>query len=472
MTPISAVRERPAPVSEPPVLLVDNDLIECQMRRLNAADQKALAAAQARLSEAVAAGKLNFEGRPYPVSLRPLAITAQQAGEFAEIGERFVKLLDTAAALYRDEPAARDLFPAYRRVERYATALPKLNPITRICRFDGLIAPDGSYRILETNTDCPGGVIQNGLAGQVWSQIANPLTDGLALDVHTQPFVKNPDCFLIELLAAHQERTGRRAERASIVNFRGQFTNEIDWMLEGLNRLGVEATLVDAASLRRKANALFDPAGRSVELAYNKLDLRDIIDEPAVAEYLEATAAGEVTFLNPLICQWALADKAVLALLQDERFADCFTASDRALIKAHVPWTRFIRAGRTSGPDDRSVDLLPYVAENRETLVLKPSNATRGEGVLVGPETPPQQWLEQLARAANETPYVVQEYIRAPSISAPHPVDGAVRPMWVGLDIYVYGGRFAGFQARASLDAVMNVGKRGILLPVAVAGGH
>jgi hypothetical protein len=472
MTPTTAVLERHAPIAEPSVLSTDGELIERQMRNLDAADRKALAAAQARLSREIAAGKLNFEGRAYPVSLRPLAITDQQAREFASIGERFVKLLDTAAALYCNDPEARDLFPAYRGVERYATALPNLKPLTRICRFDGLIGPDGSYRILETNTDCPGGVIQNGLVGQIWSRTANPLADGLALDVHTQPFVKNPDCFLLELLAAHHERTGRRAERASVVNFHGQFTNEIDWMLDGFNRLGVEATLVDAATLRRKANAVVDPAGRPVELAYNKLDLRDLIDEPAVAEYLEASAAGEVTFLNPLICQWALADKAVLALLHDERFADCFTAAERGLINAHVPWTRFVRPDRTRSPDGRRIDLLSYIAENRESLVLKPSNATRGEGVLVGPLTPQRQWQEQLARAARATPYVVQEYIRAPCISAPHPADGSVQPMWVGLDIYVYGGRFAGFQSRASLDAVMNVGKRGILLPVVVAGGH
>jgi glutathionylspermidine synthase len=471
MTIMEIVRERPASVAEASVLPVDNKLIERQMRHMTGSDRRALAAAQARLSRAVAGSNLHFEGRGYPVSLRPLVITEQQAREFAAIGERFVKLLDRAAAIYCEEKEARDLFPAYRGVARYATALPNLKPLTRICRFDGLIAPDGKYRILETNTDCPGGVIQNGLAGRVWGEVANPLTDDLALDVYAQPFVKNPDCFVLELLAAHRERTGRDAERASIVNFRGRFTNEIDWMQEGLNRLGIPTSLVDAAALLRGRKGLLDPGGHVIELAYNKLDLRDIIDEPEVAEYLEATAAGEVTFLNPLICQWPLADKAVLALMHDERFADCFTATERSLIEAHIPWTRFVRADRTLDPNGTPIDLLSYVIENRESLVLKPTNATRGEGVMVGPLTPQQVWREQVERAAKGSPYVVQEYIRAPCISAPHPSDGAIEPMWVGLDIYVFGGRFAGFQSCASLDAVMNVGKRGILLPVAVNKG-
>jgi len=471
MNDSAVLQVRPASLAERSVLPADSKLIEYQMRLLDGADRRAIAAGQGRLSRAVAGARLNFAGRPYPVSLRPLVITGQQALEFASIGERFVKLLDRVAAIYCEETEVRRQFPAYAGVARYAAALPKLKPLTRICRLDGLIGPGGTYRILEINTDCPGGVIQNGLAGRIWSDIANPLTDGLALDAHAQPFVKNPDCFLLELLAAHRERTGRNAERASIVNFHGRFTNEIDWMLLGLDRLGVETSLVDAADLRRGPNGLVDPAGRTVELAYNKFDLRDIIDEPAVADYLEAAAAGEVTVLNPLICQWPLADKAVLALMQDEKFADCFTAAERDLIKAHVPWTRVVRAGRAVGPDGMPVDLLSYIGDNRESLVLKPSNATCGEGVIIGPLTRPQLWRQEVERAAKGAAHVVQEYIPAPCISAPNPADGTVEPMWVGLDIYVFGGRFAGFQSCASLDAVTNVGNRGILLPVAVNAG-
>src|ERR1051326_1114163 len=115
MTIMEIVRERPASVAEASVLPVDNKLIERQMRLVNGSDRSALAAAQARLSRAVAGSNLHFEGRGYPVSLRPLVISEQQAREFAAIGERFVKLLDRAAAIYCEEKEARDLFPARRR---------------------------------------------------------------------------------------------------------------------------------------------------------------------------------------------------------------------------------------------------------------------------------------------------------------------------------------------------------------------
>lgn len=426
---------------------------------------------QALLTAEVGRAGLNFEGRPYPVSLRPYALDEHSAKSIATIAERFVALLDVAAHVYCEDAEVRSLFPAYRNVERFATALPALKPIAQICRLDGLVTETGIYKILETNTDCPGGVIQNGLAAGIWSKMNNPLRAGLNLTTSDQPFVADPDFFLKSLLAAHEQRTDRPARSASIVTFRGRFTNEVRQMVEGLNRLGVVTTTDDAATLRVVGHQVITSDGRPIDLAYNKLDLRDLIDDPSIEEYLDAAAQGYVTFLSPLICMWPLADKAVLALLSDPRFADRFSAEDRAFCARHVPWTRFMVDGITTALTGESVDLFSYVLTNRTSLVLKPSNATRGQGVIVGPKVTQQEWESRLAEAIQDTPHVVQEYIAPKELSVLHPDSAQVGTMWSGLDTYVFGGNFAGFQARASLDPVMNVGQRGILMPVTIHKG-
>jgi hypothetical protein len=441
--------------------------IEMRISYAVASDVQPLGVAQSELSATIKRAGLHFEGRPYPVCLRPLAITDRLSDNIAHVAERFVSLLDTAAELYCGDRGCRRLFPVYDAVAPLAVSLPPIRPIVRVCRFDGLIAADGEFRILETNTEGPGGVIQNGRAGRIWSRCNNPLIDDLELDVFVQPFVCDPDCFLKELFAAHFAMTGRRLERAAIVNYRGRFTNEVDWMLEGLNRHGVSAALLDAASLKRTLKGVTDAAGNHIDLAYNKLDIRDTIDAPEIADYLAASAAGEITSINPLIAQWILSDKAILALLSDDQFAANFTSMQRRLIRTHVPWTRFVTDGWTTDAEGTRVDLISYVEENRQSLVLKPSNATRGENVMVGCFTTPADWQCHLSRAAS-VPYVVQEYIRPPRLSVPHPLNGTVQRMSYGLDAYVFGGKFSGFQARASLDPVMNVGKRGVLLPVAI----
>ncbi|KVT70095.1 hypothetical protein WK56_19375 [Burkholderia ubonensis] len=447
----------------------DDARIRDRLARISAVELQAVADAQRTLSESVSAAGLNFEGRPYPVSLRPLPISEETANELASISERFIKLFDTVAHLYCRHAEIRELFPAYRNMEHYTVALPNLKPLVRVCRLDGLFTPDGRYQILETNTDCPGGVIQNGLAGRIWEEqkSGNPLVGDMALTATTQPFVADPDVFLKELLAAHRERTGAEPESAAIVTFKGRFTNEVERMVHGLNKLGVESWTVDAAELRRSAGRLVDQRGRRIDIAYNKLDLRDLIDEPLVDDYLKATADGDVTFLNPLICQWPLADKAILALLSDPQYGSLFSDEERELCKRHVPWTRLLGANVTTiDPTGSRSDLLRYAVGHRTGLVLKPTNATRGQGVVIGATVDQANWEQALSSALNDGTHVIQEYIEAPQLAAPHPATGEIQTMAAGIDIYGYGGRFAGFQARASLDPVMNVGKRGILLPV------
>lgn len=450
------------------ILSEDNRVIDERVRQCVGGNE--LLSAQAALSDMISSRGLHFEGRSYPVSLRPLAIDQRAEAIIIALAEQFVSILDTAAKLYCETEQVRDCFPCYRSVTRFITSMPALAPLVRICRLDGLFDARGRYCIIETNTEGPGGVIQNGLAGRIWAEAKNPLTSGLRLDVYKQPFVANPDCFLHELLSTHRELTGRYPKRAAVVNFRSRYRNEVDWITRGLNGLGVETVTADAASLKRKSGCLTDETGAALDLVYNKLDVRDLLDEPTVEDYLTATANHEVTCINPWVAQWVLSDKAILAVLSDDRFGSNFTATERDLIRSHVPWTRVVRDLYTTDKERQRVNLLPFAIAKRDELVLKPSNATRGEGVKIGLLTDPTEWVSSLnhaAEAKNES-YVVQEYIPAPRLNAPHPSDGTVETMGFGLDVYVFGGRVAGYQARASLDPVMNVGKRGILLPVGI----
>ncbi|MGN7743657.1 hypothetical protein ACTJKT_27235 [Pseudomonas sp. 22526] len=445
----------------------DDRLIEQSLAHLTADARKRLIAAQKRFCDSLSSEGLNFEGKSYPVSIRPLILSNETVAQLQTLGEGFARVFDHAARIYVENEQVRALFPAYKNSEHLTFNLPAHSPLVRIFRLDGLFDSEGIYQILETNTDCPGGVIQNGLAGRLWAEIDNPLLAGIGHSVDFQPFVSDPDLFLKELLSAHFQRTGQPARRAAIVTFKGRFKNEVTQMVAGLNRLGVPTEEVDAADLKRRDGHLVDPQGRVIDMTYNKLDLRDLIDEPLVSEYLEAASNAEVTFLNPLISQWPLADKAIMALLSDPKMLALLPEEDRELCRTHIPWTRLLAAGKSSNPQGQPIDLISYVRRHRPHLVLKPSNATRGEGLLVGPFATQEQW-EQGICSALEGPhsFVVQQYIQGRTLSAVHPELGVTESMWSGVDTYVYGGRFAGFQARASFDPVMNVGRKGILLPV------
>ncbi|MER8415262.1 hypothetical protein [Mesorhizobium sp. M1342] len=443
--------------------------IERRLCEIATSDLASIWEAQDELSSEIAQAGMHFEGRTYPVCLRPLAMDCGLANHLSATSEAVIKLLDVAAELYCHNEEVQDLFPAHKPVQHLITDLPKHRPIATICRLDGLVGSDGYYKIIETNAESPGGVIQNGLAAQVWSRIPNPLTHGLSLDASgRQPFAKDPTCFVRELVSAYSSATGAELRTAAVVNFRGRYTNEVDWIVNGLRDAGVKAALLDASAMKRTPRGLVGPDGDLIELVYNKLDPRDLIEATEPKDYLDACAAQEVVSINPWISQWILSDKAILALLSDDRFSSHFNAEQIALIARHIPWTRLVRSGVTTDPERRQTDLISYIRKNRVNLVLKPSNATRGEHVLVGCLTSSEAWEEHIDRAA-VNPYVVQEHVRPGEITALHPPSRLIKKMAYGIDCYVFGGKLAGFQSRASFDPVMNVGRSGILLPVALA---
>ncbi|TIQ61765.1 MAG: hypothetical protein E5X41_31900 [Mesorhizobium sp.] len=461
------IESEPAETETVPAISETDARIERQLCELATRDPASIWEAQKELSDAIARGGMHFEGRAYPVCLRPLAIDSDLASHLCATAEGVVKLLDVAAELYCHNVEVQNLFPSYNHLRHWITCLPNHRPIVRICRLDGLFGSDGHYKIIETNTEGPGGVIQNGLAAKIWSSISNPLTRGLPFDVNQQPFAKDPNCFVRELVSAYRVATGCELRTAAVVNFRGRYTNEVEWIVSGLRSVAIKADLLDIREITRTNSGLIGPDGDTIELVYNKLDVREVMYDKECGEYLDACAAQEVVSINPWISQWILSDKAVLAVLSDDRFSPNFDAEQAEFIARHIPWTRLVRAGVTNNVERRPIELIGYIRENKADLVLKPSNATRGEHVLVGCVTPSEIWEDHIARAAR-TPYVVQEYIKPRKVTALHPPSRSLKKMAYGVDCYVFGGRLAGFQSRASFDAVMNVGRSGILLPVVI----
>jgi hypothetical protein len=448
-----------------------DDWIESELLDRMSSDPHGLLSAQEELRAAIAGEAMSFEGRPYPVSIRPLGVTSDQAAHVRRACEGLVAALDTVAALYRDDARAHALFPAYDAVRDVAVAFPGFSPLVRACRIDGVIDDDGRFRVLEMNTACPGGVIQSGMATRLWHQIPGRIGAAYTSDLSDQVIVTRQDSFVSSLFDSHAQLRQRRPEQAAVVNYRGCYMNEVDRIVDGLQGIGVKAGLLDAGALRWDGRHLRGPDNSKLDLVYNKLDPLDLITKPELRGYLAAAAADAVTFINPLIAQWVLEDKASLAVLTDQRFESFFTVEQRRLIAAHVPWTRFCGTTYTTAPDGSPCELAKLGVTCREDLVLKPTNSTRGEGVVIGRHVSQARWETELAAALGSATYVMQEYASPRQLRTLHPETMRVELMTAGLDAYMFGGRLAGLHSRASLDPVLNMKRGGVLLPVLVSSG-
>jgi len=402
-----------------------------------------------------------------PVSLRPMPLTRTEDAEIRAAASRVQALLEKTAELYRGDPAVRAFFPAYMQAERWLLPDHGMRPCTGICRLDGLLT-DGRFRVMEVSTGGPGGVIKVGAELSLWREAVVDILGMERPDFGDQPFGEDPLMFVRFLIDAHEQQFGKRPEGAAVVGLVNEFANEVALVTGGLEELGVPARHVDATELRRGSGFGVLAGDFAFSLTFNKLDQVRLIHTPAASEYLDAMAAGEICMVPTLLAHCVLDDKTVLAFLTDPSNASLFTGEERDAIARHVPWTRAVRPGKCIAPDGSVTDLRTYATEQRRRLVLKPNDRTRGEGVLIGSETEPAHWQSEVAAALAGGNHVIQEFIPLPEIDMPFGNPPRVMRMKHGIDAFVFGGKFAGYMCRASVDTVINVGHRGLRVPVAI----
>ncbi|HEX5727564.1 MAG TPA: hypothetical protein VFX98_18980 [Longimicrobiaceae bacterium] len=221
---------------------------------------------------------------------------------------------------------------------------------------------------------------------------------------------------------------------------------------------GLECEIADPREVEYRGGRLLTAGGFHVTLIYKRVLIDELVlrmgmDSPVVRAVLD----GAVCMVNPFRCK-ILYKKASLAVLSDERHADLFTPDEREAIEAHVPWTRVVEERATAFHGER-VDLLPWAAENRERLVIKPNDDYGGRGIVLGWLATADEWRAALATAL-ESPHVVQERIVLPVEPFPSWEDGGVQVFDRMLDLAPFvtdGHGVNGALTRLATDPLLNV---------------
>lgn len=195
-----------------------------------------------------------------------------------------------------------------------------------------------------------------------------------------------------------------------------------------------------------------------ITLIYKRVLIDELVgrmgmDNPVV----QAVRDNAVCMVNPFRCK-ILYKKASFAVLGDERNEHYFTEAERAVIDAHIPWTRRVEERKTMYKG-QPIDLVPFIVKYKDRFVLKPNEDYGGRGIVLGWTVDAEKW-EQSVRAALNVPYVVQERIVLPTEPYPSYIDGRVQFIDRQLDTapFVYYGEFMdGCLTRLSTEPLLNV---------------
>ena len=158
------------------------------------------------------------------------------------IAEQFHGVLEQVALLYRSEPSVRAFFQqAYGHVEEFLVSGPWYLPEAQICRYDGVLAPDGSFQIIEANNAAPAGVIRFGLTLREWigrQYRPDEVPDALR---NLQRMAYDPYLPVRAVLRCYEEQCQRQADFVALLHAEGRVRNEIPDLQAAFRMFGVEA---------------------------------------------------------------------------------------------------------------------------------------------------------------------------------------------------------------------------------------
>lgn len=409
-----------------------------------------------------------FAGRTIPFVLMPHFVSPGQLRRVRHAVGCLSRVLDRFCDAYLTEPALREelaLSDAEDALVRLDPGYP--NP-TRICRLDAFLS-GYEVKFLEFNADSPAGtgytdVLFEGLDRAIdlpkvradFDTAYMPILPelmGTLLEAYGHVRRRHPDLPLTPRMAIVDV-----AQSPSVPEFR--------ITARAAHRHGVQTVICTPEELTYDGS-LLHAGGEPVHLVLRRALLEDLSEGDLTA----AMRDGRVCAVNPFRARVSN-NKKLFALFSDPRFAHLIDAEAADVVRETIPWTRILRPGR-AGYGDWVVDLVQFVSDNRERLVLKPASDYGGQGVSLGIETPQAEWEALIDTHAETGDYIVQEYVPVPEEMFPTVQDGHIQMRLKRFNINPFGigGRYAGMITRISDRAVINVSAGGGLLP-SVVGRH
>jgi uncharacterized circularly permuted ATP-grasp superfamily protein len=370
------------------------------------------------LQEQMEARQLSAGGRLLCPFLRPNFVTQKQYDNLVKTGEALVSAVDRMLKMALASPqllSRMQLFPA----EKMLAAIDPGYEMSEVSAQLDLQIQNGSLHVLQYNADAlSGAAYAEGLSDLFYD--CPPVKEFRRRYNLTRIGGKKP--FLDALLKAYgmfQANTSgaRRKPNIAILEMRTiTGRSEYEIFRDYFREAGFPTELVSPDQLEYRNGVLRAVSEKNgafdIDLIYRRVSaqeflMRFTLNHPLVQAYRDRRVCVVNSFRSELSHK-----KAMFALLTDEALTAKFPQNERKAITEHVPWTRVVKAGKTTY-QDQTIDLLDFIRENREKLALRPNDEYSDLHSYIGYEHDEGSWARAI-REAQRSPYVVQERV-APS---------------------------------------------------------
>ena len=125
-------------------------------------------------------------------------------------------------------------------------------------------------------------------------------------------------------------------------------------------------------------------------------------------EVVKAFKAGNVILFNGPVTG-LISNKLNLAILSEHKDSGIFSDEEREIIEKYIPWTRKVKRG-TVDYHGSQVELIDFMIENKDRMVIKSGDGLGGKEVVIGHNTDADQWKQDVDEALNFGNWLVQEF--------------------------------------------------------------
>jgi hypothetical protein len=444
-----------------------NDAVAHYHELLN--DRDLASESLALLDAGLESAKLIFGGRRLSPYLRPHFVAEDDFAQVIRVCETVWSAIEKVKdAAVSDESLLTEL--GLTEIERELVKIdPGYRAVSPTARLDSFLT-DEVYSFVELNGESPAGIAYADAAYEIFARL--PVMKRFAESYNVRRFEGRP-LMLKVLVDCHEEFLGRKPVRPpqiAIVDLKGMPTQkEFELFREYFEAQGHPSIIASPGELEFSGNKL-RVGDFQIDIVYKRLLVNEYLpimkEQPAL---LDAYRAGAICMVNSFRSK-IIHKKTLFAVLTDERYRSLFTSDEQQMIAGHVPWTRRVRAGRTEYFGE-SIDLIEFIGEHRDRLVLKPNDDYGGHGIYIGWNIDEIGWDEALHNALANGDYLVQE--RVPTARESFPAitkDGAIQfaEQLVDLDPLLFNGKVGSAFTRLSSNELANVTAGGGMVPTFV----
>ncbi|NWG17626.1 MAG: hypothetical protein HXY41_13450 [Chloroflexi bacterium] len=323
-------------------------------------------------------------------------------------------------------------------------------------RFDSFFLPhENRLQFVEYNAETPAGMGYEDVLAELFMELEPMKQFAKTYAIQTMPMQGR---LLAALMRGYRDWGGQGIPQIAIVDWGHVPTlNEHAIIRTFFEENGLRVILADPRGLEYRGGHLWAGQFR-IDLIYKRVLCSELIHHMGIRNPIVRAVQDHAVYMTNSFSAKLMAKKNSLAFLSDEQNAHLFTEDQRAAIAAHIPWTRRIEE-RSTTYRGQKIDLLPFLAQNREQFVLKPNDEYGGTGVVLGWEASSETWNATLQKALT-TPHVAQERVEPIYRDFPAIINGHldISPRFIDANPYVfYGHTVHGCLTRLSSVALLNV---------------